>query len=270
MLWKSAKYVGFGYSGPYVVARYCTDATAKPLAEFAKPPLENIRAYGLNVCPNTGCVTCPKPVPGLGYNNCYNEKALKYANDLRKLTKSGDLVLDYDIARKAQTAAKTFNYRGSAATTDDTRPAVDCAALHFHQTIPAKIDTLATSGDAIIDWWNGSSQYDAEKGKPKGDSTDSKRKSRNYTTLVWKAGTKVGFGVEGSWVVAWICGVKNDPSVKVTKENVPTESCTKTAPTGTKHYNKCFNDMMLTALNTKRKDHIVKELTLETADAFTL
>jgi len=59
-----------------------------------------------------------------------------------------------------------------------------------------------------MDWYNGSSEYDVSKGTAKGDSVDSKRKAKNYTTLVWKAATKVGFGVEGSWVVAWICGVK--------------------------------------------------------------
>jgi hypothetical protein len=32
MLWASSTTVGFGYAGAYVVARYCADAKAKPLA----------------------------------------------------------------------------------------------------------------------------------------------------------------------------------------------------------------------------------------------
>jgi len=84
MLWKSTTSVGFGYAGAYVVARYCADAKAIPLAEFPKPPAKSVNAFGLNVCPKTGCSVCPTPVPGLGYNNCYNDRALKYVNDLRK------------------------------------------------------------------------------------------------------------------------------------------------------------------------------------------
>jgi hypothetical protein len=85
MLWKSATRVGFGYSGAFVVARYCADAKAKPAAEYPKPPKKNLSAYALNVCPIGGCPACPKPVPGLGYNNCYNDRSLLYVNDLRKM-----------------------------------------------------------------------------------------------------------------------------------------------------------------------------------------
>lgn len=40
--------------------------------------------------------------------------------------------------------------------------------------------------------------------------------------------------------------------------------------TNKKHYNKCFNDMMLAALNKRRREHIVKELTFDSTDAFSL
>jgi hypothetical protein len=217
LLWKSATKVGFGYAGAYVVARYCADAgtATTPVAEFPKPPAKNISAFALNVCPATGCPVCPLPIVGLGYNNCYNTRALKYTNDLRKSLGYPALALDKDTARKAQSWATTFNNRGSGASSDQTRPE-DCAALHFHQTVAAKIGTLATSGDAIMDWWRGSSDYDPTTGLPKGSSTDSKTRSDNYTRLVWKGATKVGFGVEGSWVVAWVCGVPANPTKTVT------------------------------------------------------
>jgi len=82
---------------------------------------------------------------------------------------------------------------------------------------------------------------------------------------VWKAGTdgaalKVGFGIDGSWSVAWVCGVPEAPTAATVKANVPSTSCTvaTTSPTGS--YDKCYNDMMLKALNKYRLDHIVDEL----------
>lgn len=122
----------------------------------------------------------------------------------------------------------------------------------------------------MMAWWEGSSEYDPSTGLPKGSSTDSKTKSDNYTTLVWKTATKVGFGVDGSWVVAWVCGVPAKPTTAVVKTNVPSTTCTKktTAPAGA--YDSCFNDMMLKALNVKREDHIAGKLTLDTTAAPTL
>jgi len=70
----------------------------------------------LNVCPLGGCAVCPKPIKGLGYNNCYNDKALKYTNDLRKLVGQPKVTLDTEIATKAQKWAKEFNVRGAEAT----------------------------------------------------------------------------------------------------------------------------------------------------------
>lgn len=126
MLWKSATKVGFGYAGAYVVARYCADAKA----EYPKPPAKSVPAFALNVCPSTGCPTCPTPVPGLGYNNCYNTRALKYVNDLRKIAGSPALKLDKEIAGKAQSWATTFNKRGAGAISSQSRPET-CSALHF-------------------------------------------------------------------------------------------------------------------------------------------
>lgn len=117
--------------------------------------------------------------------------------------------------------------------------------------------------------------YNPETGKPKSESEDAKLKSHNYTRLVWKQkadGTKlkVGFGVQGSWVVAWMCGIPSDPTAEVTKENVPNISCMKDYPetgTATGKYDGCFNDLMLKVLNLKRRNHIVDPLKLKTEKA---
>lgn len=180
MLWKSSHTVGFGYAGAYLVARYCADPKASPLATYPKPPATGIPAFALNVCPSTGCPSCksspPQKAPGLGYDNCYNDRALKYVNDLRKMAGAPALTLDTAMATKAQTWATTFNLRGAGASSDATRPET-CASLTFHQTIPSKISTLATSGDAELDWWAGSSEYNPTTGGPKGTSSDSIKKT---------------------------------------------------------------------------------------------
>lgn len=80
MLWKSSEKVGFGYSGGFVVARYCA-SKAEPIAKFPKPPKKNILAFALNVCPMNGCDDCPK---GLGFNSCFNDRSLEVTNYLRK------------------------------------------------------------------------------------------------------------------------------------------------------------------------------------------
>jgi hypothetical protein len=69
----------------------------------------------LNVCPLKGCNECPKPIKGLGYNNCYNDKALVYTNNLRKVVGQPKVILDTEISAKAQKWAKEFNDRGAEA-----------------------------------------------------------------------------------------------------------------------------------------------------------
>jgi len=70
--------------------------------------------------------------------------------------------------------------------------------------------------------------------------------------------------VKGSWVVAWVCGIPANPTAAVVKANVPTTSCEKVLTGTTKgKYESCFNKMMLDAINTKRRDHIVEDLTLK-------
>lgn len=87
-----------------------------------------------------------------------------------------------------------------------------------------------------MDWWKGKDSYDPSTGLPKDNQAITKSKSFNYTRLVWKTAKTVGFGIEGSWVVAWVCGdtITAEPKADVVKENVPSKECTKktTNPTG--------------------------------------
>jgi len=122
----------------------------------------------------------------------------------------------------------------------------------------------------VLAWWKGSSEYDPATGLPKGTSSDSKTKSDDYTRLVWKSATKVGFGVDGSWAVAWICGVPAKPTVTETKANVPSTGCTTTTTSPAGKYDSCFNKMMLDALNKIRKDHVTDSIVLDEAVVSTL
>jgi hypothetical protein len=129
---------------------------------------------------------------------------------------------------------------------------------------------LATSGDAMFYWFYGSVEYNPETGGPKGTSSDSKTMSDNYTGLVWKSATKVGFGIDGPWVVAWICGIKANPTADEVKANVPALKCMVETTNPVGKYDNCFQKLMLDKVNTYRKNHITGELTLDTAIAPTL
>jgi hypothetical protein len=122
---------------------------------------------------------------------------------------------------------------------------------------------LAESGDAILAWWKGSAEYKHAEGVPKGTSNASILATLNYSTIVWKTAKKVGFGVDGEWVVAWVCGVPSSPTADQRKANVPTTSCMKTAQapaTWSGTFDGCFNTAMLKKINTLREAHIVGTL----------
>lgn len=106
LLWRASTEVGFGYASNYIVARYCGPGNT---------PLKSVPAYGINVCPLAGCAKCPLPIPGLKYNNCFNDEALLAANIKRGQAESPPLKLDTDIAVKAQKWADELDARGSVA-----------------------------------------------------------------------------------------------------------------------------------------------------------
>ena len=73
--------------------------------------------------------------------------------------------------------------------------------------------------------------------------------------MVWKATTKVAFGVKDKWVIAWYCETKgNNGGPADYKANVG-DKCINDDGVNT-----CFNDLALKAHNAKRTDHKAKPL----------
>jgi len=223
----------------------------------------------LNVCPIGGCKACPEAVEGIGYNNCYNDIALEATNLHRGHSQSPALTLDTDAATRAQTWAEELDGQGSIATSTvgtgpNDRPA-NCAEILFQQTAANKVDTLATSDDAVAAWYAGNTEYDAEAGAPKAPTDPAKKLlSDNYTKLVWESSTVAGFGIKGSIVVAWICEKPgNEPyTPEEFKKNVKGNCFVESEEDGDE-YNECFNTVSLAATNERRKWHEADELTLD-------
>jgi len=115
------------------------------------------------------------------------------------------------------------------------------------------------------DWWNGKSEYDSATGAPKSKTSASETASNNYMKMVWKTADKVGFGIEGSWVVAWVCGttVTASPKTDVIKANVPAKKCQEDTTNPTGSFNVCFNDMLVNQLNTYRREHVTDDVSLD-------
>jgi hypothetical protein len=128
-------------------------------------------------------------------------------NGIRLSKSATNLKLDTEIAVKAQAEAHKAYVRGAEASSDPTRPA-GCAQLNFHQTDPFRIQFLARTGDAQLAWKDGEKEYDATTGAAKSATFDSETKAYYYTRMIWKSAKTIGFGVEGSWVVAWVCGIE--------------------------------------------------------------
>lgn len=122
---------------------------------------------------------------------------------------------------------------------------------------------MATSTDAVDAWNKGQANYNFIKGEPMDKNDVAKKKlSDEFTRMVWKSSTTVGFGIKGKFVVAWICKKKgNDPyTTKDFLANVK-KNCIKGG------VNTCFNSISLAAINEKRKWHQVKSLTTDVPTA---
>ena len=85
LLWADTTEVGFGISGKFVVARYC---------KAGNTPLGNQYEYAKNVADEGGLPICPKQIPGLPFDNCFNTRALTAANLRRGQALAGALKLD--------------------------------------------------------------------------------------------------------------------------------------------------------------------------------
>jgi len=116
---------------------------------------------------------------------------------------------------------------------------------------------LATSDDATDWWFDGFKEYDFSTGAPKAPKDAAKKqRSDEYTRLVWKASTKVGFGINGRFVVAWFCETEgNQPSTAAAfKENVP-KNCLAGG------LNTCFDAANRKVLDERRTWHGVTKAT---------
>lgn len=97
-----------------------------------------------------------------------------------------------------------------------------CGESKFEQKVVAKVKDLLFKNDASEAWYKGESEYDYTKGEPKKkEDAEKKLFSENFTRMVWKKTTKVGFGIKGKYVIAWYCEAKgNAGSTTEFKKNV--------------------------------------------------
>lgn len=151
-------------------------------------------AYTTAVKPDT----CPKPcnddLTTDRYSKCYNPKALKAHNAKRSAHKVRNLVLDIDVAKRAQALAESC--ANSGACTSSTEP---CGV----NVATASTTTEAADKDfATNQWYAKGTGYDWTK-KPYSVPAEA------FTNLIWSSSTKVGFGISGTRVVALYCAKGN-------------------------------------------------------------
>ena len=227
----------------------------------------------MNVC-NTkakgGCKECEKGkesnVPNLGYLNCFNKRAVDAHNIYREThKKTPGLKIDPEIAAAAQKAAEGLDKAGAVSGSPESERKFDgfkmgAGKVCAENTFVAKDDKTAKDTDAATDaWYKGNKMYNYKEGKAKAPTKDNKEPKKDvdmFARVVWKATTKVGFGVKGKYVVAWYCedqGATGDEAAY--KKNIE-ESCIQA-----NGVNKCFNEQALKANNKKRDDHGTEELT---------
>ena len=259
LLWADTTEVGFGISGKFVVARYC---------KAGNTPLGNQYEYAKNVADEGGLPICPKQIPGLPFDNCFNTRALTAANLRRGQALAGALKLDTGYAAGAQTWADELEKRGSIAASgkSDGRPD-GCAENVFEQTDPSKRANSAIRDDATDAWYAGNADYDFATHRPKSpDNQLSLQRSNMYTQLAWKASTKAGFGIskEGRFIVMWVCDAKgNVPDTAAAFQANVIKNCINADGVNT-----CYNDLNLKVVNELRKAHAeAPPLTVDLAKA---
>jgi hypothetical protein len=240
VVWKASTEVGFGIAGKYVVAWYCEAGNVKDKY------LDNV---------GNKCILDKDEK----INECYNKMALKAHNAKRIDHGTPELKWDKEAAKAVQklleaesslTVKKIKEFTMAA-------PYDKCGFNVFTSDDTSKIvkENIATD-----DWYKNEDQYDYEKGTFKKDMD--KEKSNKFTTMMWKATEKVGFGIKGKFVVAWYCPKGNNPDTpKDYKKNVCKKDQCKLCledKAGTKYgYNKCYNDMALKKSNILRANHNV-------------
>lgn len=242
MVWKASTTVGFGVKDDWVVAWFCQKG--------------NTGDYAANVIKR-----CKKD----GYNTCVNEDQLKLHNEKRVEHKDNTLLeLDTDAAKKIQELlnaksdedmAKTPFVLAESSARGDEKWA-KCVENIFEATDKTDPETKK----ATETWYAGNANYDFDTGAPNTAALADdalKKKAHEFMRMVWKATTKVAFGIKDKVVVAWYC--EEAASVidsNLAKTNIP-GNCIDADNAGA---NKCYNDKALAAHNAKRKTHLSVDL----------
>jgi hypothetical protein len=97
-------------------------------------------------------------------------------------------------------------------------------------------------------WYEMKDHYNFDKGTFK---KDKKKDGQKFTSMMWRASKKVGFGISGKYVVAWYCPTGNDPDTdKDYLKNVcEKDKCLKCLKedkkNGNKKWNTCYNEIAL-------------------------
>jgi len=172
---------------------------------------------------------------------------------------------DKDIAKAVQTAMD-----GAAADKINlVKPSgtylSKCSQNIYTETNPSKVNALAISDAATKAWYAGKSSYDFKLNAPKkstippkpldpkvtssiaAENKKFKEAADKFSLIVWKATTKVGFGIKGKYVIAWYCETMGNVAGKY-KENV-VQDCVKDG------VDTCYALRALNAHNVKRSRH---------------
>lgn len=174
MMWKATKKVAFGIKGKHVVAWYC-DAKGNIPATDAKVFKANVGAKNcLKFDPISTKITensktgAAKDRTFKVYNQCYNDRQMKFHNTKRQLHEARDLSFDKEASIEIQKILNAMT-RGDAVEmpTSSTRPKDfrECGQNIFTGATAVAAFTTAAATD---DWYAGHVDYDFSKHAPKG------------------------------------------------------------------------------------------------------
>lgn len=166
-------------------------------------------AYIASVKPDTCPKTCTDNLAVDLYSKCYNMRATASHNTKRRTHKVTELKMDIDIAKRAQILAKQYADSGTF-TIKSSEP---CG-----YSIATAPDTgKANNKDWATDnWYKKGTGYDWTKVKYSATAAD-------FTRMIWRGSTKVGFGISGTKIVALYCekgNVKANYECNVCKANI--------------------------------------------------
>jgi len=199
---KAGKFA-FARRGQYIMAWYCPSGKEPGINMGAAT------AYIASVKPDTCPKTCTDNLAGDLYSKCYNMRATASHNTKRRTHKVPELKMDIDIAKRAQALAKQYATGGSFT--------INASEPCGYNIASAPDTTKASNKDWATDYW-----YKTGAGYNWASVKFSSAEA-DFTKMIWRSSTKVGFGVYGTKVVALYCikgNVKNNFECNVCKANV--------------------------------------------------